>query len=451
MRASVILGITLANYVTSATVLASPAVKADVEYIVRVKVQSSTCIPCIKGFLDIRSVQTGALAQRLRLVVESSSTKTLRDVSKLVADTMLVSLQSCPVNALDSSVAEVYLSESQITARTFSIPAEVDEILPFLDSLDAAATEQSVTTAEPEWSAEIQTKILFNENIKVHVHAEGNIVSMAASDRVLCIAGDKAYVLPQYHSEIPDSLRRYVMIASGAVCVDADQAIYRLATLEEPIDTVIRGKVAKLFTKSRQWVCRTSRNQSEPRIFKAVDTEDKVFGMWVACDTLIFVTPESDQPGVDLPTTFSLRAYSAQSLKIGNLLAKDIPAKYYPTSTAIADGDRDTLYLCNADSGCVRVTPGEGYVRLPRLSYLQQNSSLVRCISFRSSLLLTFDAGHDNLKSVVVSSIGVRQSPIFTHSRNVVFSFLPDSQPVRVVAYSLHDGVLSRKTVWPTP
>lgn len=423
----------------------SSAQSNEEHYTIKLHLRAESCVPCIKGLLSLKFDRIGALQDRISIQVITDSKVAVRRVREVIEDTNLVKIHS--VSQLQTNEkGEVFVSTSPKPLSTFKLPEGVHRLVDFIDSVDALGNPIVVDSVVSDRTYQLKTYLQTNQSTQVHMFDDGQWFALLAKDRAAVVRKDTAFVLPQYLRDFPDSLKQHLVMPKRMAVVNQERAVYQVITAEKPIDTVINGEVAKLYTASRTWESTISTAPTLVNRVVQVPPAQRVFGMWMVSSTQMMVVPEIESE--EVPTHFALESCNPLSTTERTPFADSIPAKYFPISPAQADGTSDTMYLCSSDSGWVRITKSEGLLHLHTLPYLHRESSLIRCIALNGKVLLTYENGDGMLVSVLVSSLGIRSSPLVYHPANVIAVPNYDKGGMGIRMYQLRDNQLVSMNVW---
>lgn len=388
------------------------------------------------GFFSLTINQLGALRTRVVVQVETMHEKTRKHIDGMITDTSVVHLTPIRKTLARKDTAELYRVGIEQPLRVFSLPDEVQEILEYIDSVDAVESAIAVDTTEHDKQHPLRTRIVFNESARVNTLSDGAAVSVALYDRALVITEDTVRVLPQYLQGLPDTLKRELVLPKSTTVLNPNRVIYRFSTAENPLDTVINGEEAKLFRSYRHWVSDVVTSSAVVNTIRQVQHDEKAFGFWRTSDTSYTAVPDNG-PVNEVPTVFRF-----------NSIDVDIPAAYYPVSPALCDMHGDYAYLCTPSDGWIRLHRNGKILHMPLLSYIPFGYQRTRCVAFRDGVLLTYDKGGEDLQSVYVSPLGVRLSNLIIHARSVILAPVDVNGVMCLEAYWRSDSYLNRKIVW---
>lgn len=405
-------------------------------YNVRIALSNEACVRCMYGLFGLKSSQMGALQGRVAFQVETRSERVKKRVVSIVSDTMLWRVKKVAAAQKHQDSAVIALTESDTPLRAFKLPDEAHLITEFIDSVDAATTIIEVDTTQ--WTAQngLRTRITFDESSQVSCHLDGGGVSVALKDRALVILSDTARVFPQYTHQLPDTLKTLMMIPTSTVVVNPSKVLYSFLTAENPLDTVIAGEEAKVFRDYRHWFSDVSTTPQITNTIRQVLPSERNFGFWRLTDSTYTDVPD-EQIGDEIPKTFRFRH-----------IAVDIPAEYFPVSPALCSAYGDYVFCCKVRDGWIRISRTGDLIRLPTLSQYAASAEITRSIAFSDGVLLTFDVSDESLRSVYLSLLGTRVSPVFRHAPDVIIAPVWRSGKTCLEAYRRKDNLLQRRIVW---
>lgn len=279
----------------------------------------------------------------------------------------------------------------------------------------------------------LKTHIVFDQNSRVRVHDDGRSVSIALKDRALVISPDTVRVLPQYVKILPDSLKNSLIMPQSTTVVSPKRVLYRLVSADDPIDTVINNEEAKLYRSFRNYLADVNTPETGTTSFSHVPDPQRTFGFWAATDTSWISIPYID---ADSPPTFRFSGNDT-----------DIPSSYFPASPSLCDARADTIYCCSPTEGWIRLTANGTILHLPLPAIADDQSELVRCVTTIGSVLLTYHTPSGTLRSVLVSPIGTRLSPVFTHKSTTILAPVSVSGVLCIEQYNRTPTQLQRSLI----
>lgn len=403
-------------------------------YVIRVGIDENTCLKCIHGVLSTTNAQLGALRSRVVIEIDTKSRRMKRQLQLVLGDSSIVKINVAATSPRHIDTAELFRNSDENPLARFKLPVEAHEILKFVDSIDAQSSRINIDTLLWQRSTPLKTFIRLNETAKVHVHDDGNTVSYALKDRALVITSDSAYVLPQASIGLNDSLMKYPRFPEYTTVLSPRWVQYHFITAESPLDTVIGGEVARLYRTYRHWQSDVKIGIKSSNAVKEVPLSLRTFDAWANSDSTARSIPASD---AERPVAFRF-----------DTLPFDIPAKYYPKTPGLCDATRDTIYCSTAKDGWIQVT-NQGILHLPVPPSVGSQAEIMRCVSLGGCVLLTFDSDSDEVLSLLVSSIGVRLSPLLYHPRNVILAPIVIDNQFYIKAFHKSSTSLQQKIVWP--
>lgn len=408
-------------------------------YDVRIALSSKACIRCCSALLSTKRENLGVIGSRLRITVTSQHARILKQVRELVADTSLVRVEVARSSVASLDTIIIHADALPQRRTTFSLADESQRVLPFLDSLDAATTAIRIDTTR--WDAEmpLRTRIVFDEQLRVHTHDDRRTVSIAGIDRALVVTPDTARVFPQYMAGMDSVDRAKLMMPTRTVVVSPTHVRYRFVRPQSPVDTVINGEMAKLYMRVESMISDVRLTPSVRNDIRQQTGDASIIGEWTTSDSTVVFVVDSSGPTDSLPTLFR---FSTSPVVV--------PARFFPVFVTLCDAIGDTIYSCSPSDGWIRVTRDGSLLHMPPPTAVSREAFLARCVAFPGSVLISiYDPSlEDQHCSMLLSSNGVRISPPIWHStRTIVAPVLRDNR-VAIEAFHRSTTSLQRQVVW---
>lgn len=408
-------------------------------YDVRISLSSKSCIRCCSSLLAVKRENLGVVGSRLDITVVSQNARILKQVRELIRDTTLVQVRLEGTQLSNLDAVTVSCSGASESLATFDLPDDCLRVIPYLDSIDAAATAIKVDTSQWEREIPLRTRILFDEELRVHTHDDRSTVSIAATDRAMVVTTDTALVFPQYFSGMDAVDRAKPMLPTRAVVLSPTHVRYRFVMLLSPLDTVINGEQAKLYTKVQSMVSDVYLAPFVRNDVRQQLEEASILGEWASCDTAVVTVVDPSGPDGGMPHEFWF-----------STIPVAVPVRFFPMNVSLCDAIGDTVYACSPTEGWIRLTSDGTMLLMPPPTAVTREAVLARCVAFPGSVLLSvYDPdSEDRLCSMLLTSNGVRVSPPVWHStRTIIAPVLRDDRPALEAFHRSENNVL-RQVVW---